>query len=72
MPTEEQIAAGTVLLGAAELAQRLGFKGKRGLERCRGLMDAGTIPAWRDGKQYRAHWPTVVSTLAAKGGVIMK
>lgn len=60
---ETQILMGTVTLAADEAAPRLGFEGKRGLERFRALCKAGKIPAFFDGHSYRAHWPTVTAAL---------
>lgn len=62
MTREKQIAAGTALLTAAELAPRLGYSaGKSGQEKVRAMAAAGQIPAIRIGRSpYRFHWPTVV------------
>lgn len=66
MTTEEAIAAGTVLLSAAEAAPRLGYRGKRGLERLRADAAAGIVPAIKTGQAYRFHWPTVILHLSRK------
>lgn len=63
---ESQIAAGTVTLTAAELAPRLGYKGKRGVEKVRALAAANVIPSFRPGRAYRFHWPTVIEALKGK------
>ena len=60
---ETQIRMGTVTLTADEAATRLGYEGKKGVERLRAQCSAGIIPAFRDGKAYRLHWPTVTATL---------
>lgn len=58
---ESQIAAGTVLLTAQELAPRLGLsRGKRGAEKVRLRARLGLLPVVRMGVRYMFHWPTVV------------
>lgn len=66
MTTEEAIAAGTVLLSAAQAAPRLGYRGKKGLERLRADAVAGLVPAIRNGRSYQFHWPTVIAHLNRK------
>jgi hypothetical protein len=63
---ENAIALGTVTLSAEEAAPRLGYKGRKGLERFRGACAAGVIPAYHDGKSYRVHWPSLVARLFDK------
>ena len=62
---EEQILKGTRLLTAAEVAERMGYRGKRGTEKVREMMTAGVIPAWRPGRagEWRAHWPTILQSI---------
>ena len=60
---EDAIAAGTRLLTAAEAAPRLGYIGKRGVERLRAEAAARVIPGIRRGRRWMFHWPTVVSAL---------
>ena len=62
---EQAIALGTVTLTAAQAAPRLGYRGKKGLERFRAACAAKVIPAFRDGQQYRIHWPSVTAALFA-------
>lgn len=65
---ESQIAAGTVLIGPAELAPRIGLgTGPRGLEKVRARARAGLIPCHRpNARVYLFHWPTVVAAIASK------
>lgn len=60
---EQGVLAGTVLLGAEELAQRLGYSGQRGARTVREKVSAGVIPAVRIGAHIRFHWPTVIRAL---------
>ena len=60
---EQQIALWTLFLTAAEVAQRLGYRGNGGVLRARRQMASGVIPAWKQGNEFRAHWPTVVKAL---------
>ena len=52
-----------MFLTAGEVATRLGYRGKGGVIRARKQMADGIIPAWRQGNEFRAHWPTVVKAL---------
>ena len=64
---ESAIAAGTVMLTAAEIAPRLGYNGRRGVEKVRALAGARIIPAFKPGRSYRFHWPTVVEAMNRRG-----
>ena len=66
--SEDAIAAGTRLLTAAEAAPRLGYTGKRGVERLRAEAAARVIPGIRRGRRWMFHWPTVVSVLTKFAG----
>ena len=66
MNDEAAIAAGTRLISAAEAAPRLGFKGRKGIERLRALSAARIIPAVRMGRSYLYHWPTVTAALTRR------
>jgi hypothetical protein len=68
MFAETQIIMGAVTLSAEEAAPRLGYQGRKGLERFRAACAGGVIPAFRDGKkgQWRIHWPTVTAALFGK------
>lgn len=62
---EAQIAAGTVMLTAQELAPRIGLTGRKGPEKVRARARIGEIPAYRpNSRTYLFHWPTVVEALA--------
>ena len=68
MNREDQIAAGTVMIGPAELAPRIGLgTGRRGLEKVRARARAGLIPCHRpNARVYLFHWPTVVQAIATR------
>jgi hypothetical protein len=66
--SEDAIAAGTRLLTAAEAAPRLGYTGKRGVERLRAEAAARVIPGIRRGRRWMFHWPTVVSAITRFAG----
>ena len=63
---EAAVAAGTVMLTAAELAPRLGLSaGHRGVRKIRNRARIGLIPCYRPNvRTYLFHWPTVVAALA--------
>lgn len=65
---EEQIAAGTVMITAAELAPRLGLGcGRKALAKIRARVRIGRLPAYRPNKRtYLFHWPTVVEAIKGK------
>ena len=60
---EEGIRAGTVLITAQELAQRIGYKRARGARTVREKVAAGLLPCVRLGRDLRFHWPTVIRAL---------
>lgn len=65
---ESQIAAGTVLITAQELAPRLGLSaGKQGAEKVRLRARLGLLPVVRMGARYMFHWPTVVDFIHRPG-----
>jgi len=64
--SEAAIAAGTQLLTAAEAAPRLGYRGRKGLNRLRADAGARVIPAIRQGRSFMFHWPTVVAHLSRR------
>ena len=69
MKTEEAIAAGTVMLTAAELAPRIGLgSGSKGRRKVRSRARLGLIPCYRpNARVYLFHWPTVVDSLKNRG-----
>ena len=60
---EQGVLAGTILLDARELAERMGYRGKRGARTVREKVAAGLLPCVRLGKDLRFHWPTVIQKL---------
>ena len=61
---EAGIRTGTVLIDAKELAERIGFLGKRGARTVREKAAAGILPCIRlGGRDIRFHWPTVIRAL---------
>jgi hypothetical protein len=67
---EVSIACGAVLLSAAEAAPRLGYQGRRGVERLRALSAARLVPAIEEpgSGRFRYHLPSVLAgVVPAKG-----
>lgn len=61
---EAQIAAGTVLLTATEMAPRIGLSATvRGVRTVKEMAMRHAIPGVKIGKQYLFHWPTVVAKI---------
>lgn len=60
---EQRVLAGTALIDARELAERLGYSGERGARTVREKASAGVIPAVRLGAMIRFHWPSVIRAL---------
>jgi len=59
---EAQVAAGTKLLTAMEIAPRLGLRATdRGVRSVRKLADDGVIPGWKVGGNWMFHWPSVIA-----------
>ena len=64
---EAAIAAGTVMLTAQETAFRMGYTGRRGVERVRAMAAAKILPAFHPNPRvYRFHWPSVVEAIHRK------
>lgn len=67
---EADVAAGTILLTAQELAPRLGLSsGRSGAEQIRIRAKLGKLPCYRPNpRTFLFHWPSVVEAVNRTGG----
>ena len=72
-PREAQIAAGSVLITAKELAPRIGLHGKWAFREVLLRARAGRIPAYRPNKRtILFHLPTVMAHVASGKGRVSR
>ena len=70
---ESAVAAGTVMLTPAEIAPRIGLKGKKGVRVVLARAKAGLLPCYHPNQRtYLFHWPTVVSAVFNRSAKVVR